>query len=262
MQEKKTQHIRLNRYLSLCGVGSRRQCDDFIATGRVMVNGTIVTTLGMTIDPQKDTVRYRDTLVAAPQAYEYVAFNKPPGLIVTKHDTHGRQTVFEFLKKKGVDVEHLKYVGRLDEDSEGLLLLTNDGEFLYQLTHPRFGIKKIYQVLIDKPLSPAHRHRIVTEGIVHTGERLSAESVRSIQYGRQQQHKEQQQKECVWYQVVLHEGKKRHIRRMFLVLGYTVHQLIRIQFGSIMLGHLHKGEYRILSSSEVAALRTLVKAGR
>ena len=138
--------VRLNRYLAQCGLGARRKCDLLIESGHVIVNGEKVTSLGTKVRPGIDRVEYKGTALKPLNTLEYLAYNKPRGVMVTREDPEGRATIYETLARAGLDAGHLNYVGRLDFNSEGLLLLTNDGALIHALTHPRFHIKKTYQV--------------------------------------------------------------------------------------------------------------------
>jgi 23S rRNA pseudouridine2605 synthase len=178
-------------------------------------------------------------------SFQYLAYYKPQGVIVTKADPEGRTTVFDALRETGRNADGLNYVGRLDVASEGLLLLTNDGNLIHALTHPRYRIKKVYDVQIDKRLSPADAATMIREGIESEGQVLRAGSIRDTGF-----------EDRFWCQMELYEGKKRQIRRMFEALGYAVVRLRRIQFASVKLGDLAPGAARELTAREVDALRS------
>ncbi|NLD98626.1 MAG: rRNA pseudouridine synthase, partial [Fibrobacter sp.] len=141
--------VRLNRFLAQCGLGSRRKADELISGGNVFVNGKKIVELGMKINPAIDKVEYHGNVVKPFRALEYIAYYKPRNVVVTKNDPEKRETVYDALRKSGYEVDYLNYIGRLDFTSEGLLLLTNDGELIHALTHPRFHIKKVYMVKVD-----------------------------------------------------------------------------------------------------------------
>ena len=239
--------IRLNRFLSQCGVGSRRKCDELIASGHLYCNGTRVTELGTKINPERDLIEYRGKIVRRIDVKEYWAWYKPREVMVTASDPQGRPTVYTELEKTGRDVSHLRYVGRLDFQSEGLLLLTNDGDMIHSLTHPRFKIKKTYHVKVDRQMSPEEVARLL-DGINSEGQLLRAGAVHRLsvpEKGRSQ----------YWYEIDLYEGKNRQLRRMFEALQVRVGRLRRIQFAAVKLGSLKPGELRPLQPREIAALK-------
>jgi pseudouridine synthase len=240
--------IRLNRYLARHGLGSRRQCDRLIAAGKVAINGSVVTELGTRVDPARDRVTVGGEALRPVRPPEYLAYHKPRGPLVTAHDPHGRETIYDALERTGRDVRHLRYVGRLDRNSEGLLLLTNDGDLVHALTHPRFHVKKQYEVLVERPLSEAEVTRMTGEGIESEGMRLHAGAVRRAA---------KPDERGVWYEVDLYEGKNRQIRRMFGALGNDVIRLRRTQFGVVKLRGLRRGAVRELGEREVTGLLKL-----
>lgn len=241
--------VRLNRFLAQCGIGSRRKCDDLIATGHILLNGIKVTEMGVRINPEKDRVEYRGKAVKHISAKEYWAWFKPREVMVTGHDPQGRATVYSELEKTGREVRHLRYMGRLDYQSEGLLLLTNDGDLIHALTHPRFHIKKTYQVKLERRLT-SEEIRQLLEGVTSEGQVLRAGAVRLLSLpdkGRVQ----------YWYEIDLYEGKNRQLRRMFEVLRILVGRLRRTRFASVKLGTMTPGELRPLLPPEIAALKRM-----
>jgi pseudouridine synthase len=178
------------------------------------------------------------------RSLKYFAFHKPQVIIVTKNDPEGRETVFEALNKAGCDAGGLNCVGQLDVASEGLLLLTNDGSLIHALTHPRYLIKKVYDVQLDKRLFPRDAEAMTGPGIESEGDVLRAGAV--LETGGTGPY---------WYRVDLYKGKKRQIRRMFEAVGCRVLRLRRVQFASVKLGDLAPGACRELAGREVAALR-------
>jgi 23S rRNA pseudouridine2605 synthase len=241
--------IRLNKYLAGCGMGSRRECDRLIESGAISVNGQKLTQLGVKIDPASDSVSVRGQIVEKVLPLQYIAFNKPRGIMVTASDPEGRQTVYDVLEKAGLSARHLKYVGRLDYDSEGLLLMTNDGALVYALTHPKFGIKKTYRVLLNKPLEQGQLSRFVKEGVESEGVVLKAGRIVPVADECRAPHR--------WYEIDLFEGKNRQIRRMMEAVGCETLQLRRIQFGVVKMGDLKSGAYRELIPLEVMGLSRL-----
>ena len=236
MEEKKDmEEIRLNRFLAQCGIASRRKADELIASGNIYLNGERVTELGAKVKPGVDKVEYRGKEIKPFHALQYIAYHKPRGVVVTRSDPEGRDTVYDVLREKGQDISHLNYVGRLDLMSEGLLLLTNDGDLIHALTHPRFGIKKTYKVKVDRKMSTEEVQKLIS-GVESEGVILHAGAIREID--------EPSQIVQVWYEIDLYEGKNRQIRRMLEVLGIKVSRLRRVQFGSVKLGSLPSGESR------------------
>lgn len=220
---------RLQKILSRTGVSSRRRAEDLILEGKVKVNGRVVRELGTKADPQTDVISVGDqTLRAAKEKFHYYAFYKPRGVLVTKRDDFGRVTLFD-----GLDLPpEVNSVGRLDKDSEGLLLLTDDGEFLQRYTHPSFKIPKVYHVLISRRLSPEEKAQLL-EGVDLEGKKVHARRIRMSELRGE-----------VWVEMELGEGIKREIRRMMELFGIKVFRLIRIKHGSVELGDLREGELR------------------
>lgn len=239
--------IRLNRYLAQCGLGSRRECDTLIAAGKIIVNGKKVTELGIRIDPDNIQVKYARKRVREVKKLEYIAYYKSRGTVVTTYDPEGRETIYGAMKRSGFNADHLKYIGRLDRNSEGLLLLTNDGDMIHALTHPRFHIKKVYQVKINKELQACDIEKMIHSGIMSEGQKLHAGAIRKIQA--------KTNKKEFWYEIDLYEGKNRQIRRMFDSLGYDVIRLKRTQFSVVKLRNLQRGKFRFLEEREVKGLK-------
>jgi 23S rRNA pseudouridine2605 synthase len=251
MENKKTAEdpdklMRLNRFCARCGLGSRRFCDTLIESGKISVNGTRVTELGVKINPAKDKVEHAGKLLTQGNSYHYIAYHKPRGVMVTKSDPEGRATIYEALQIAGFNADGLNYVGRLDFNSEGLILMTDDGDCIHALTHPRYQIKKIYEVRINKKLSVADAQKMITDGVISEDQLLHAGDIHEVLPIIEGEY---------WYEIDLYEGKKRQIRRMFEELGYLVIRLKRRQFASVKLGALPLGAYRQLTEKEIAALR-------
>jgi 23S rRNA pseudouridine2605 synthase len=241
--------VRLNRYLAQCGLGSRRACDTIIAAGHVLVNGQPVRELGTKVNPGLDRIEYQGKTIGIIHPLQYFAYHKSRGHVVSNGDPEGRETIYDALKEIGFDAGHLKYVGRLDRNSEGLLILTNDGNLIHALTHPRFEVKKTYRVRIERPLASEDIDAMVKTGIESEGQVLHAGAVRFLA--------ERSSADEVWYEVDLFEGKNRQIRRMFEARGHDVKRLKRIQYGVITLGELQRGRIRELSEREVKGLLNL-----
>ncbi|MCL1946175.1 MAG: rRNA pseudouridine synthase [Chitinivibrionia bacterium] len=237
--------LRINKYLAECGVGSRRQCDELIALGVVFVNGEKAQ-IGLKIDKEKDKILVDGKEISHSFQKRYYLYHKTKGTIVSRSDENGRATIYDALKKLKVEnCENLKYVGRLDFNSEGLLLLTNDGDLAFALTHPKFHVKKVYFVKIKRELSQAEMKKIVEIGVASQGEILKAGAIR-FKY---------KDGENFCYEMDLYEGKNRQVRRIFEALGEEVIQLKRLQFATLKLNDLSYGKIRELSQKEVEELK-------
>jgi pseudouridine synthase len=247
-ETNENEEIRLNKYLAASGLGARRKCDELITGGHIFVNGDKVTQLGSKINPDTDVIEYHGKKIVPVKKLEYIAFNKPRGVVVTKLDPEGRSTVYDSLKHSGHNFDHLNYVGRLDFNSEGLLLLTNDGEMIHALTHPRYKIKKVYHVKIDRKLESEEIESLL-EGVESEGQLLKAGAVSEIS-------EYEPDRKQFWYEIVLYEGKNRQIRRMLEALGVLIGKLRRVQFASVKLGTLESFQYRHLTDKEIAALKS------
>ena len=234
---------RLNKFLAHAGVGSRRHCDTLIAAGRVKVDGVPVRDMGMKVNPEAHTVAVDDQTVKAEKAV-YWAVNKPIGHLCTNDDPAGRPRAVDLLPH----VEQRVYtVGRLDEASEGLLLMTNDGELAFHLMHPRYGIPKTYQVLVAGKPGPQDLQKLL-DGVWLSDGRVRATDVRRLK----------PQGESTWLRVVLTEGKNREIRRMLAQLGHKVLKLRRVAIGPVKLDKLPRGKARRVSMPELAELQKWV----
>lgn len=219
-------------------MASRREGEKLILSGRVAVDGQVVRLLGTKVDPAKNEVTLNGKLVQA-KPKRFVALNKPPKVICTRRDTHDRATVFDLLPS---DWGHLFTIGRLDADSEGLILLTNDGDFCQKVGHPRHGMLKTYSVSLAKRVTPESLERL-TAGLRDAGEWLKAKRAKLLVANNT--HSE--------VELVLAEGKNREIRRMFKVLGHRVLRLKRIAVGPVKLGELPLRKWRILSRAEISS---------
>jgi 23S rRNA pseudouridine2605 synthase len=231
--------MRLQKYLADAGLASRRAAEELISAGRVAVNGETVVRLGSQVNPDADRVTL-DGKVVRPRRRFYVALNKPRGYLCTRSDPQGRRTVGQLLPKEW---SSLYPVGRLDRDTEGLLFLTNDGEFCLRLTHPRFAVPKTYLAEIEGR-APVGLGKRLTQGITDEGEKLKAETATVLDFSKTHS----------LVQLTLREGKYREVRRLFLGLGINVLALRRIQIGSIKLGELPQGKWRVLTTDEVKRL--------
>ncbi len=231
--------VRLQKYLADAGVASRRAGEQLIRSGQVAVNGTTVTELGTKVDPRRDRITV-DGQAVRPKRKIYLALNKPRGLVCSRKDEFDRPTIYELLPREW---GHLHSVGRLDFNSEGLIFLTNDGEFSLRLTHPRFGVHKKYLATVDGRVDEHMLRRFIT-GVSYQGEKFKAEKARAVSASSSQSVVE----------LELAEGKYREVRRLFESQGRTVKRLQRIQIGKTKLGELKPGKWRTLTESEIKSL--------
>jgi len=232
--------IRLNKFLASAGIGSRRKCDDYILAGKVSVNGQVVKKLGVRIDEFTDRVSFEGIDVSIKTDFLYILLNKPKNIITSAKDEYDRNTVVDLIPLK----ERLFPVGRLDKDTTGLLVLTNDGELVNRLIHPKYKIPKTYHVLLDKTIQPKDIYHF-EHGIMLDNSKTAPCKISEIRIIDN----------CSFLEIILFEGRKRQIRRMFDELGYEVVELDRIAFGPLTLTGLKRGEWRYLSKSEIAKLK-------
>ncbi|MCH5151238.1 MAG: rRNA pseudouridine synthase [Clostridiales bacterium] len=231
---------RLNKYLADCGVGSRRECDRLIADGVVKINGKVAT-LGATVS-ENDRVTVNDKRVGDKQKNYYLMLHKPKGCVTTVKDDLGRKTVMDLIDVKA----RLYPVGRLDYDTEGLLILTNDGDLANRLTHPRNEVNKTYIARISGVL--AEKDRIQLEkGVIIDGVKTAPARVKIL---KQDQHHTR----C---EITIHEGRNRQVKKMFEAVGKEVEFLKRVAVGELRLGGLKRGEYRFLNEYEIEYLKTV-----
>ena len=256
------------------GIGARRDCEDMITSGRVRVNGKVVTTLPCFVDPARDVVDLDGEVIELPQdiagtaeaaktarAHTYVLVNKPKGVITTTRDPEGRRNVLDLLPPAMRKDERLYPVGRLDGDSTGLLLLTNDGDLAFQLTHPKFGVAKEYRVVCsglasDEQLRALKRGMyLVTPGTdgTKTSKKASMESVRILK-----RFVDRSRGNRTLLSVTLREGQNREIRRMLARVGLKVRELERVAIGPLRAGELKPGQFKLLGKKDVEKLRAAV----
>ena len=234
--------LRLQVFLSHNGVCSRRKAMDVIKEGRVQVNGRVCKEPSFGVDGQKDRVSV-DGQSIFKKRYEYLVLNKPSGYVTTKGDRHAKQTVIDLLPSK---LRHLHPVGRLDKDTEGLLILTNDGDVTHALTHPHHQIEKVYVVKLNYVLKLPEKMKF-EKGVFIDGKRTLPAKV----------HKINRTEKSTDYCVTIREGKKRQIRIMFARLGYKVLYLKRTQQGPIKIGKVRKGDFRTLTKQEINDLSSI-----
>lgn len=231
--------VRLQKFLAEAGVASRRAAEKLIVEGHITVNGEVINTLGAKIDPAGAEVAVDGRIVRARRKV-YVALHKPRGFLCTRSDPEERRTVLDLLPREW---SNLFPVGRLDQDSEGLLFLTNDGEFSLHLTHPRYGIRKKYLAVVEGRIDESQLKRF-TEGVEDEGELLKAERAYLITANNSHSSVE----------LELAQGRNREVRRLFAALGHEVVQLRRTQIGPIRLAELPVGKWRILNPTEIKSL--------
>jgi pseudouridine synthase len=242
---------RLQKIIAHAGLASRREAEQWILEGRVAVNGVIVRELGTRADPLKDSIKVDSKRIRYASAPLYFALHKPPGVVTTLGDPQHRPDLTQFLKNLG-EKKRVYPVGRLDFNSSGLLLLTNDGELAQRLMHPRFGVNKVYHVKLSSCPTAEDLARL-RKGIRLEDGITAPARVRVLE----------KLKKNAWVEIELHEGRKREVRRMFLALGYFVEKLVRVRVGVVTLGRLAPGELRPLSATEVGQLKQSVGlAGR
>ena len=231
--------VRLQKFIAEAGVASRRAGERLIVNGLVEINGRVVKELGTKVDPLHDLVKVEGRVVK-PKRKLYVAINKPRGYLSTRSDDLDRRIVTDLLPKEW---SHLHPVGRLDKDSEGLIFLTNDGDFTLHLTHPRYGVRKKYRAIVEGFVESGMLRRIMA-GVEHEGETLRAEHARLMDANNSHSIVE----------LELAEGKNREVRRLFETQGLIVARLQRTQIGPIKLGELPEGRWRALTDTEVRQL--------
>lgn len=229
--------MRLNKFLASCGVASRRKCDEIISSGKVAVNGKIATELGQVINEKKDVVTLDGAKLTLPSEYVYLKLNKPKGYACTKSDEKGRKTIFDLVES---DVR-LVNVGRLDYATEGLIFLTNDGEFVNIVTHPKFHFEKEYQVTIEGEIKESEL-AVLRRGVVENGVRMPEAKVKVLS----------RDEKFTKLSVVIDEGQNHQVRRMFDCIGKSIHLLKRVRIGIVTLGGLTRGKTKPLTEEEVA----------
>ena len=233
--------VRLQKFMAQAGIASRRASEKLIEQGRVRVNGQVITQMGVKIDPKRDKVMVDDHPVKGlPEQFTYIMLNKPRYVLSTTDSPEGRKTVLDYVESEA----RLYPVGRLDFHSEGLILLTNDGDLAQKLSHPSFGHEREYAVLLNKPLDRAALRRWKQGGFDVDGKPVGPMQIQA--HGNQGPN---------WYRVILQEGRKRQIRVVAEALGYQVNTLIRLRIASLKLGNLRPGAWRHLSPRELDRLK-------
>ncbi|MHC4948384.1 MAG: pseudouridine synthase [Planctomycetota bacterium] len=246
---------RLQKVLAMAGVGSRRACEELIVEGEVEVNGRRVTSLPAWVDPDRDEIRVHGRPVRLRAPREYILLFKPRGVVCTSSDPQGRRRAIDLVET--ASKTRLYTVGRLDLDSSGLLLLTNDGELAHRLTHPRFGVHKEYDVTVrgmldDRAVSRLERGLFLTRREGRDAGRTARSRVRVVRRDRDRTH----------LRLELHEGRNRQIRRMMARIGHPVKKLRRVRLGPLRLAGLRPGQWRHLQPRELTMLRKACRGPR
>ena len=235
--------VRIQKFLSRAGVASRREAERLVLQGRVRVNGEVLTTLGSKVRPGVDRVELDGKLVGEAKT-KWIMYHKPPGVVTTRSDPQCRPTVFEALPK---EMAGLRYVGRLDQPTEGLLILTNEGDVLHRLTHPSFEVEREYHCWV-KGVPKRDTLQRLRDGVVlddGPAKVTRVKILRPVKYG-------------ALLALVLQEGRKREVRRLLEAVGHPVTRLMRVRFGPIRLGELPAGQWRELTTTEIRALHASV----
>ncbi len=246
MTENDDEHegIRLQKVLAQAGIASRRASEQLIQDGRVEVNGELVTEQGRRVDPEKDEIRVDGSRIPTARHHVYTVLNKPRGVVSTMDDPEGRETLSDYIDRRNVRLFH---VGRLDTETEGLIILTNDGEFAHRLAHPSYEVPKTYVAQVLGQVSP-HTLKRIQRGITLEDGPVRPDKVKVMQT----------LPDATLLQITLHEGRNRVVRRMMEAFGHPVQKLTRIAIGPVRLGRLQPGEMRDLTREELGKLLDLV----
>lgn len=228
--------------MSSCGIASRRKCDEIILSGAVSINGKVIKELGVSINEKKDKVFYEGKELFLPSSFVYIKLNKPKGYACTAKDEKGRKTIYDLVKTD----ERLFSIGRLDYDTEGLIILTNDGDFANKVAHPKYAIDKEYHVTIEGNIKESEL-AVLRKGVVIDGERMPSAKVEFLS----------SDDKFTKLSVVINEGMNRQVRRMFEAIGKSIRLLKRVRIGKVKLGGVKRGDFRDLTDEE---LNSLVRA--
>ena len=243
MKQEPSDGVRMQKALAQAGVASRRASEELIAAGRVEVNGKVVTEQGMRVDPERDTIRVDGSRIPPPRRHLYLVLNKPRGVVSTMDDPDGRPTLEQYVPRR----QRLFHVGRLDTDTEGLLILTNDGDFANKLAHPSHEVPKTYLVEVEGLLDNKTLRRL-EKGLTLEDGPIKPDKVKLVTRAESRS----------MVQITLHSGRNRIVRRMFDSVGHPVRRLSRISIGPVRLGQLAVGETRELTREELGALLDVV----
>ncbi len=240
--------LRLQKVIAASGLASRRKAEQLIAEGRVTVNGQVVREQGVRVDPAKDHVKVDGRHLRAVEPYVYIMLNKPKGVVSSLHDPEGRPTIKDLLR--GVKLRVFP-VGRLDFDTEGLLLLTNNGEMAQALLHPKYHVAKVYLVKVKGVLSDEQIEQL-EQGVKLDDGMTASATIKKVRKAE----------ENSWVEITIHEGRKHQVKRMFDAVGHPVLKLKRVKFGPLALTNVEPGEFRYLTDREANNLRETVKRRR
>lgn len=243
-RDEGSEGIRLQKVLAQAGIASRRASEGLIEEGRVQVNGEIVMEQGRRVDPEADEIRVDGSRIPTARRHVYTVLNKPRGVVSTMEDPEGRWDLTDYIDRRNVRLFH---VGRLDTESEGLLLLTNDGEFAHRMAHPSYEVPKTYVAEVLGHIAP-HTLKRISRGITLDDGPVRPDKVRTLQT----------LKDATLIEITLHEGRNRIVRRMMEAFGHPVNKLTRTQIGPVRLGRLQPGEMRDLTRDELGTLLDLV----
>lgn len=243
-EDDTTGGVRLQKVLAAAGVASRRASEELIARGRVEVNGRPVTEMGVRVDPERDTIRVDGSRIPPPRRHVYLVLNKPRGVVSTMDDPEGRPTLTDYLPRRS---DRLFHVGRLDTETEGLLLLTNDGEFAHRLAHPSYQVTKTYLAEVEGLVDNKVLNRL-EKGLTLEDGPVKPDKVKLVSRAESRSLLE----------ITLHEGRNRIVRRMMDAVAHPVRQLSRTRIGPVRLRGLAPGQTRELTSDELGALLDLV----
>lgn len=235
--------MRLNKFLSSCGVASRRKCEDFIRNGLITLNGKIVTDLATQVS-DNDVVTYNGQTLSLPKNFVYIKLNKPKGYACTANDEKGRKTIYDLLPEDYKSVR-LFNVGRLDYDTEGLIFLTNDGDFANAVTHPKFHFEKEYIVTVEGAMVESE-FAVLRKGVVENGERMPSAKVKPISFDGK----------FTKLSVIIDEGQNHQVRRMFDAIGKSIKLLKRVRIGNVKLGNLYRGKIKEMTQEEVDCFKS------
>ena len=235
--------VRLQKLLASSGIASRRKCEELMLAGEVVVDGEVVTRLGTKVDPRTAVIRVRGRRLPPPSPHAYLVLNKPRGVVSTMSDPEGRRTLADILGERAPSYGRLFHVGRLDTDTSGLLLLTNDGDFAQAMAHPSYEVEKTYVAEVDGKVSKATVRQLL-EGVTLEDGPVTVRRARVTQ----------QASDRSVVELVIHEGRNRIVRRLLDHVGHPVRRLTRTQLGPIRLGGLAVGEVRELTNDELGEL--------
>lgn len=235
--------VRLQKFLAEADIASRRKAEKFISDGRIAVNGNIITEMGFKIDDEKDVVTFDNKVVEKSKKLIYIMFHKPEGCVTTAKDQYDRKTVLDYIKDIN---ERLYPVGRLDYNTSGLLILTNDGDLTYKLTHPKHNVEKVYIAKVEGEPSKEEMKRF-REGLFIDGYKTSPAKIYIVK----------KDGNYASLKIIINEGRNRQVRKMCEAINHNVKNLKRIATGNLFLGDLKKGNYRYLTENEIKYLKSI-----